>query len=58
MQEKICLELRQEKYLPFRLKDEILAAAKEYLADPAEADRKVEDAPLFEEANSSVSKPV
>ncbi len=58
MQEKICLELRQEKYLPFRLKDEILAAAKEYLADPTEADRKVEDAPLFEEANSSVSKPV
>ncbi len=44
-QEKICLELRQEKYLPDRLKSEILEAAKEYIASPDAADEKLENMP-------------
>lgn len=44
-QEKICLELRQEKYLPDRLKNEILEAAKEYIASPDAADEKLENMP-------------
>ncbi|MBR1628510.1 MAG: F0F1 ATP synthase subunit alpha [Lachnospiraceae bacterium] len=44
-QEKICLELRQEKYLPDRLRSEIAEAAKEYLASPDAADEKLENMP-------------
>ncbi|MBQ9631411.1 MAG: F0F1 ATP synthase subunit alpha [Lachnospiraceae bacterium] len=44
-QEKICLELRQEKYLPDRLRQEILEAAEEYLASPDAADEKLEKLP-------------
>ena len=41
-QEKICLELRQEKYLPDRLRSEILEAAREYLKEPDAADKNLE----------------
>ena len=44
-QEKICLELRQEKYLPDRLRAEIIEAAKEYLASPDAADEKLDKMP-------------
>ena len=44
-QEKICLELRQEKYLPDRLRSEILEAAREYVASPDAADEKLENMP-------------
>lgn len=44
-QEKICLELAQEKYLPDRLKNEIIDAAKGYLASPERADEQLENTP-------------
>ena len=44
-QEKICLELRQEKYLPDRLRQEILECAREYLKSPDAADEKLENEP-------------
>ena len=44
-QEKICLELRQEKYLPDRLRSEIEDAAKEYLKSPDAADEKLDKMP-------------
>lgn len=43
--EKICLELRQEKYLPDRLKAEILASARKYLASPDAADEQLDKMP-------------
>ena len=45
MQEKICMELNQEKYLPDRLKAEIIAAAKEYLKAPEAADEELHKLP-------------
>lgn len=44
-QEKICLELAQEKYLPDRLRTEIEEAAREYLASPERADEQLENTP-------------
>ncbi len=54
-QEKICMELTQEKYLPDRLKGEIVAAAKTYLGNMEDEDLKLENRPLAEDIPSGTT---